>query len=482
MSLDRKLADAIYRNNFGAFTYAAFMALNPAMRLVPNWHIEAICYQVQEMVMGRSRKRLVLNLPPRTLKSLIVSISLPAWLLGRNPGARIICASYSEDLAYKFSRDTRALVETPFYKRVFPRARLNSRKTTEGEFETTRRGYRLATSVGGTLTGRGGEVLIIDDPIKANDAYSQVALTGANDWFRNTALSRLDDHQNCLIIVTMQRLHIDDLSGTLIEQGWPSLAIPAIATEPADYRVGENEFHHRSAGELLQPERDSLEVLEELKRQLGSDIFAAQFQQNPTPPDGNMIKAAWLGRYHGAPDRSKFRRVVLACDPAGKAGIRNDYTAMCIVGIDQQSIHLIDVVRGHWTLMQMMDIILAFAAHWTPDLIIVEDTSTGMGLIQLLKEYPSINVIGRRPKDDKETRMARQQGRFEAGRILLPNEAPWLAEFENELLAFPNGRYDDQVDALLLLLDWLSDNEYYLTTPACVGPIIVRTPLRYPYE
>jgi predicted phage terminase large subunit-like protein len=482
MSLDRKVADAIYRNGFGAFTYGAFMTLNPVMRLVPNWHIDAMCYQVQEMVMGRSRRRLVLNLPPRTLKSFIASISLPAWLLGRNPAARIICASYSEDLAYKFSRDTRALVDTPFYKRVFPRTRLNPKKATEGEFETTRRGYRLATSVGGTLTGRGGDVLIIDDPIKANDAYSQVALEGANDWFRNTALSRLDDHQNCLIIVTMQRLHIDDLSGTLIEQGWPSLAIPAIAPEPADYRVGENEFHHRPAGELLQPDRDSLEVLEELKRQLGSHIFAAQYQQDPTPPDGNMIKAAWLGRYHGAPDRSKFRRVVLACDPAGKAGIRNDYTAICIIGIDKQTIHLIDVVRGHWTVLEMRNIILAFVAHWRPDLVIVEDTSTGMGLIQLLKEYPSINVIGRRPKDDKETRMARQQGRFEAGRILLPNAASWLAEFENELLAFPNGRYDDQVDALLLFLDWLSDNEYYLTTPALVGPIIVTCPLRYPYE
>src|SRR5262245_10044330 len=239
MSLDRKLADAIYRNNFGAFTYAAFMALNPAMRLVPNWHIEAICYQVQEMVMGRSRKRLVLNLPPRTLKSFIVSVSLPAWLLGRNPAARIICASYSEDLAYKFSRDTRALLETPFYKRVFPRTRLNPKKATEGEFETTRRGYRLATSVGGTLTGRGGDVLIIDDPIKANDAYSQVARRGAIEWFRNTALSRLDDPAESLVCIAMQRLHVDDLSGILIEQGWPKLVLSAIAVEAADYEIGD---------------------------------------------------------------------------------------------------------------------------------------------------------------------------------------------------------------------------------------------------
>jgi predicted phage terminase large subunit-like protein len=471
-NIDRKVADAVYRINFGAFTYAAFKVLNSGVGLIPNWHIDAVCYQLQQMVMGRSRGRLVLNLPPRSLKSLTVSVFLPAWILGRNPAAKIICASYSEDLAYKFSRDTRALLETPFYKRVFRRARLNPRKATEGEFETTRRGYRLATSVGGTLTGRGGDVLIIDDPIKAVDASSQVALRAANDWFRNTALSRLDNQQKSLVIVTMQRLHADDLSGSLIEQGWPRLAISAIAPEPADYVVGENEVYHRPADELLQPRRDTWDAIADVGRQVGSRVFAAQYQQDPTPPDGNMIKAAWLGRYEVFPDRAKFRRVVLSCDPAGKAGIRNDYTAISIVGIDKKVTHLLQVARGHWTVMQMKEQILALVSYWKADLIIVEDTSSGMSLIQFLREHRSINVIGRRSKDDKETRMARQQGRFEAGRILLPKEAPWLAEFEKELLAFPHGRYDDQVDALLLSLDWLSENEQYVN-PITVGPIII---------
>jgi predicted phage terminase large subunit-like protein len=192
----------------------------------------------------------------------------------------------------------------------------------------------------------------------------------------------------------------------------------------------------------------------------------------PPPPEGNMIKAAWLGRYDGPPDRTKFRRVILSCDPAGKAGVRNDYTAIAIAGIHDKAVHLLHVARGRWTVMQMRERILALTAEWKVDMTIVEDTTSGRGLIQLLKEQRSLNVVGRRPKDDKETRMARQQGRFEAGRILLPSEAPWLAEFENELLAFPNGRYDDQVDALLLLLDWLSENEHRLN-PVIVGPIII---------
>jgi predicted phage terminase large subunit-like protein len=402
-----------------------------------------------------------------------VSVCLPAWLLGRNPGARIICASYSQDLADKFSRDCRALFDTPFYKRVFPRTRLNPKKTSEGEFETTRRGYRLATSVGGTLTGRGGDVLIIDDAIKANDANSEVALTGATDWFRNTALSRMDNPRESLIVVTMQRLHVDDLSGILIEQGWPRLAIPAIATEPADYVIGEDEIYHRPIGQLLQPDRDSSEALEEIKHEIGSRIFSAQFQQNPTPADGNMIKSSWLVRYETLPEPRKFRRIVMSCDPAGKAGAHNDYTAIVIIGVDQKLLHVLHVARGHWTVMQMKEQITLLKAQWKADLVVVEDTSSGMGLIQLLKEQPNLNVRGRHPKSDKETRMCNHQGKFEAGRILLPKEAAWLADFEGELFAFPHGRHDDQVDALLQFLDWFSENESRIN-PVMAMPIVFR--------
>jgi predicted phage terminase large subunit-like protein len=474
MKSERDLADALYRNDFGAFTYQAFEALNPGRRLTPNWHIDAICYYAQQMVTGQARKRLNLNLPPRTLKSFIVSIALPAWLLGRNPGIQIICASYADELSTKFSRDCRALLDTPFYKRVFPRTKLNPKKASEGEFETTKRGSRLATSVGGTLTGRGGEVLIVDDPIKANDAESEVARKAAIEWFRNTALSRLDDPAESLIFIAMQRLHVDDLSAILIEQGWPSLVLPAIAVEAADYAIGEDEVYHRPAGELLQPDRDSAEAIDELRREVGSRVFAAQYQQNPTPPEGNMIKAAWLGRYDRAPDRSSFQRVVLSCDPAGKAGAHNDYTAITVVGVQQQALHLLHVSRGHWSVMQMREQIIGLVAQWQVDLVIVEDTSSGMGLIQFLQEQPRLDVVGRKPNADKETRMCRQQGRFEAGRILLPSEAPWLAEFENELLTFPGGRYDDQVDALLLFLEWFVQNEPYLRPIPMVSPVIVR--------
>jgi predicted phage terminase large subunit-like protein len=183
-----------------------------------------------------------------------------------------------------------------------------------------------------------------------------------------------------------------------------------------------------------------------------------------------MIKAAWLARYQVAPDLKRFVRIVLTCDPAGKAGENNDYTAITIVGVQEKALHLLHVSRGHWTVMQMLEQIIALAAQWKVDLIIIEDTASGMSLKQLLGEQTYLEVGGRRPDADKETRVCRHQGRFEAGRILLPVEAPWLADFEAELLAFPFARYDDQVDALLLFLDWYAQHEQY------IHPLIVCVP------
>jgi predicted phage terminase large subunit-like protein len=198
------------------------------------------------------------------------------------------------------------------------------------------------------------------------------------------------------------------------------LIIPAVATEAEDYAVADGEVYHRPAGELLQPDRDSPEVIEEIKRNVGSRMFATQYQQNPTPPDGNMIRASWLARYQSFPPRNKFRTVVLSCDPAGKASVRNDYTAMTVVGIDAKSLYVLHVSRGHWTVLEMQEHVKALASQWDVTHVIVEDTSSGMRLIQILREQTRLSVIGRHPKDDKETRLSRHQGRFEAGRILLP--------------------------------------------------------------
>lgn len=457
--LSRRALNALCRVSFPAFCHRAFMELHPNQVLIENWSVDAVCFRVQQIAERKVERRLVLNMPPRSLKSFIVSVCLPAWLLGRDPATRILCASYSEELSFKFSRDCRALMESAFCKQLFPLTRLSPKKITEREVETTRRGYRLATSVGGTLTGRGGDILIIDDPIKANDANSAVALSGANDWFQSTALSRLDQRDKSVIIVVMQRLHAEDLSGILIEKGWPNLVLPMIATEDRSYAISEDEVYERIAGELLQPKRDTLQAVRDLQVEMGSRTFAAQYQQDPTPPDGNMIKAVWLGRYD-AKASVGYDRIILSCDPAGKTGPRNDYTAMSIYGLRGRDIDVLHVVRGRWTVLEMKARIESLTSEWNVNLSIIEDTSSGTSLIQILRQETKLNVIGRRPKDDKITRMMRHEGTFESGRIRLPTEAPWLADFERELLAFPFGRYDDQVDSILLFLEWHAERQF----------------------
>jgi predicted phage terminase large subunit-like protein len=277
-----------------------------------------------------------------------------------------------------------------------------------------------------------------------------------NSWVLNTALSRLDSQNDGVVIVTMQRLHEFDLSGMLMERGWRCLTMPQIAMEPASYALGPNEVHERPEGEPLQPKRDDPEALKSHRLLIGSRLWSAQYQQQPLPTEGNIIKTSWMPRYEFSPGERRFRRTVLSCDPAGKPGDHNDYTAITVFGFDTKPVHLLNANRGHWSVLQMLRQITTLAREWNVGVVLVEDTASGMGLIQLLREQSNLQVIGCRPDVNKEMRMSRHEGRFESGQVVLPKEAPWLAELETELFGFPHARHDDYVDSILQFLDWYS--------------------------
>jgi predicted phage terminase large subunit-like protein len=449
----REVANIVYRQSFVAFVHRAF-EMTTGQRLAPNWHVDHVCNYLQKMHQGRAPGELVVNLPPRSLKSFIISICFPAWRLGLDPTAKIICASYSEDLAFKLSRDCRALMETRFYSLVFPKARLSRRKCTEGEFETTLGGFRVATSVGGTLTGRGGGMLIVDDPNKAIDAGSPAALEAANEWFANTAQSRFDDLSRRLLIVVMQRLHANDLSGILIERGWPNIVLPAIATEDADYETEEGQFYHRPKGEVLQPARDRLDHIQGLERSVGSRVFQAQYQQDPVPPEGNIFKVAWIKRYPISPLPNPSAQIVMSWDTASKIGDSNDYSVGTVWASIGPNYYLLDVVRGRWKFPGLLRTIIHTAATHRGTTILVEDATSGTAVIQSLHLQTKLNVIAIKPKLDKRVRAEQQSATFEAGRVHLPVAASWLAGFESELLGFPSARHDDQVDSAVQILGW----------------------------
>ena len=209
--------------------------------------------------------------------------------------------------------DFRAVLEAPWYRSLFPNTRIGQYKNSETEIELTARGFRLATSVGGTLTGRGGDIIVIDDPLKPDDALSETRRTAANQWFTNTLLSRLDDKRTGAIIIVMQRVHMDDLTGFVTDQSdeWEILNLPAIAEADEVIPISDTKVHRRRVGEALSPVREPLSVLENLKVQLGSDAFSAQYQQMPVPPGGAMIKRNWVQRYDELPPRQE-RLIILA--------------------------------------------------------------------------------------------------------------------------------------------------------------------------
>jgi hypothetical protein len=250
-----------------------------------NWHNELIAAKLEACFRGKVN-RLIINVPPRSLKSHAAAIAFPAYVLGHNPSAQIICASYGQDLANKHSMDCRTLMTSAWYRGLFP-TRLSPQKQSVQEFVTTHAGSRLCTSVGGVLTGRGADLIIIDDPLKPDEALSETQRNSVNGWYDHTLYSRQNSKQDCVIIIIMQRLHEDDLVGHVLEQEyWDHVRLPAIAEAEETHFIETplcTRTVRRHIGEPLHPEREPLAVLEHLRRTIGEYNFAGQYQQQPAP-------------------------------------------------------------------------------------------------------------------------------------------------------------------------------------------------------
>ena len=299
------------------------------------------------------------------------------------------------------------------------------------------------------MAGRGGNYVIIDDPIKPQDALSDSKREYVNDWFANTVIPRLDDKRTGAIIVVMQRLHVDDLTGKLLRgpDDWTVLKLPAIAQEDERIQIGENVYHYRKVGDLLHPEREPQEVLDYMRAQLGPDRFAAQYLQDPVVPGGNMIKREWVRRYDKLPTRTASTHVLQSWDTASKPGEENNWTVCTTWHVSQDKYFFVHVIRGRFDYPTLKAMAIAHARRHTPTTILIENTGVGPALVAELQNA-GFRVIAVQVEQNKMARMSVQSGKFASAQVLFPNRAPGLKDLEEELFSFPASRFDDQVDSI----------------------------------
>lgn len=464
---EKELAQALMQERLGYFVHRTFRTLEPGTPYRRNWHIEAFCYQLERVARGECR-RLIINVPPRSMKSICASVAFPAWLLGQQPQKKIMCISYGKELTRKQSLDFRRVIETRWYRELYPGFAVAGRQR-DSEIVTAANGYRMAIPLGGALLGQGADLIIIDDPIKPQDALSEPLRRKANELYDSSVYTRLNDKVRGAIVIVMQRLHEDDLVGHVLQKDdWEVVAIPAIETEDTDYPIGPepDDIYHRVAGEVLHPDREPREVLDGLRRNLGSLSFSAQYQQQPLPVEGNAFKRRYIHYYDKPPESFEF--VVASWDTASTEGETSDYSVCTVWGKAGQEVYLLDVIRERVEVPELQRLIEQTHRAWGPRAVtLIEETDIGRAMGQMLRRSGSVvRPIMWRPRYDKEARFLMQSPKFENGQALLPREAPWLSAYINELLAFPNGRHDDQVDSTAHALDWLTSRLAQSNPPA----------------
>jgi predicted phage terminase large subunit-like protein len=417
---------------------------------------------------------MIITVPPRNLKSICASVALPAFALGHDPACKFICVSYAQGLAEKHANDCRALMQSPMYRRVF-QTRISPQKDTQLEFATTGGGYRLATSVGGTLTGRGGNFIVLDDPLKPQDAYSQVARNNLTQWYSNTLLSRLDNKAEDVIVVVMQRLHVDDFIAYLLgQEGWTHLNLAAIAETDERVQLSQERHHVRRRGEALHSEREPLSVLNQLKQSMGSMDFSAQYQQEPVPEGGNLIRQDWFPVYDEPPTPARGDRTIVSWDTALSANELSSYSACMVLQVRGETAYVLDVFRERLEYPELKRKVIGLHHRWKSYTdnyaLLIEKAGSGMSLIQDLRRE-HIHPIAVRPKEDKVIRMNAQIARIEAGSVFIPRRAHWLGDFFQEVLAFPVSRHTDQIDAFSQALNYVFNRPRF-EMPVGLGPAL----------
>lgn len=446
-----------------AFVRQAWPILEPHTTFLPNWHIDLLCEYLEAVTHGEIT-RLVINLPPRYMKSLLVSVCWPVWEWLRAPETRWVFASYAESLALKHSLDRRRVVQSAWYQNAWhDRVQLVRHQNEKAEFHNTAGGIMLATSMGGSVTGRGGNRLVIDDPHNPQQAESDAQREQALSYFSSTLCTRLDDKRQGAIVVVMQRLHHQDLTGVCLNQRYTHLCLPAEAEHrtvigfPRSART-----ITRDPGDLLWPAREGPAEIAAQRQALGTYHFEGQYQQRPTPRRGGLFKRDWWRFYDVLPPLAQYAQ---SWDLAFKGGDVHDFVVGLVAGRAGADIYLMDRYKARTAFHGTCEAIRSFAQRYPQaHAIYIEDQANGPAVLDVLRgEVPG--VIAVQPHGGKFSRASAAEPRLEAGQVYLPRPTTpdgrgilgreWVDDFIEQLAQFPQGAYDDDVDAFSqLMVQW----------------------------
>jgi len=450
-----------------SFVRQSWPVLEPETTYLKNWHIKLICDSLSMVTSGKW-KRLVINIPPRYMKSLLVSVNWPVWTWISKPETRFMFTSYSAGLSDTHSRKRSAILESDWYRsRWGDKFVLTTNKV--GEIINNHQGHMISVGLGGSATGKGGNILVVDDPIDPEAAWSDAQRENVNRTYDDKFRSRLDDKVNGAIVFIMQRLHEGDLTGHatgigadelndwIIHKGrWTLIRLSAVAeqdetiTSPLTGEV----LAVRKEGELLWPEREPWDSIQEMMER--EYIFAGQYQQRPTTKGGSIFKREWFKFYDDPP--AHYDMIVTSWDLAFTGTERSDWVVGQIWGKVNADYFLLDQIKGRWDFTKTLQM---FTDQAQSDLgrrgtKLVEDAANAQALLSTLKEYiDGIKLIP--PSSSKEARAHAVSDLFETGHVYLPSErkCPWIKEWISEMTTFPNAAHDDQVDTTTQALNYL---------------------------
>lgn len=414
------------RESFAAFC----LAMYPGYKITS--HIKLLIDKLERIEAGKIKK-LIVCMPPRHGKSQTISKLFPCWFLGRNPNKRVIFSTYSQEFAEEFGRDVRNRMEEEIYPLIFPESKISKDSSSVKKFAIQGGGLYSAVGVGGALTGKGGDLIIVDDPHKnRQEASSETYQKRIVDWFRSTLYTRLSPEGRIILIQT--RWHEADLAGYILDHydDWDTLIMPAINEE----------------GEALWPEEWSIEKLLEVKKTIGSYEFSAQYQQSPVPDSGSIIKREWIKTYTELPIVKSYS---WSFDTAIKTGQENDYSVGQLWAECENGFYLVEMFRAKLEYPELRKTVQALYNKHKAHEVLVEDKASGQQIVQDFKRIGNMPIIpmipGKEMPSTKNDRMQLVSPLFEAGKVFIPEKVEWLIDFIQEIVSFPNAKHDDICDA-----------------------------------